>query len=70
MKLSTLLVTLGALLAATTFKWSETWDRRTLKQVYQDAKARRLRSTLYQRIATPVAAALIVVGIYLALTWR
>ena len=70
MKLSTLLITLGGLLAATTMKWSQFWDRRTLNQIYQDAKAGRLRSTSYQKIATPVAVALIVVGTYLALTWR
>jgi hypothetical protein len=70
MPLSSLLVILGGLLAATTVKWSQILDWRTLNQIYQDAKAGRLHSTWYQKIATPVAAALILVGLYLALTQR
>jgi hypothetical protein len=72
MKLSFLLICLGGLLAATTLSWSELWrwDRRSFKQLYQDARAGKLRSTLYAKIVTLVSAALTVAGIYFALTWR
>ena len=72
MKLSFLLICLGGLLSATTLSWSQLWagDRRTFKQLYQDARVGKLRSTLYAKIVTPISAGLIVAGVYLALTWR
>ena len=70
MKLSFLLITLGGLLAATGLRWSQFWDRRSLTQVYQDIKAGKQRSTLYQKIVAPVPSTLIIVGMYSAFTWR
>jgi len=70
MKLSTLLILLAGLLLATTQKWSQMWDRRTISQIYRDAKAGKQRSTLYARIIAPISLTLIVIGTYLALTWR
>jgi hypothetical protein len=70
MKLSTLLIVLGGLLSATTLKWSQIWDRRTVSEIYRDAKAGKLRSTLYAKIIAPISFILILVGMYLALTWR
>jgi hypothetical protein len=70
MKLSTLLILLAGLLLATTLKWSQVWERRTIGQIYQDAKAGKQRATLYARIIAPISLVLIIVGIYLALTWR
>jgi hypothetical protein len=70
MKTSFLLICLGGLLAATTIRWTQFPDRRSLKQVHQDIKSGKQRSTLYAKIVAPVSAALIVVGLYLALTWR
>ena len=70
MKLSFLLICLGGLLAATSLRWSPIWDRRPMKQIYQDIKAGKQRSTLYQKIVAPVSLTLIIVGLYLALTWR
>lgn len=70
MKLSTLLILLGGLLSATTLKWSQMWDRRTISQIYQDAKAGKQRATLYARIIAPISLTLILIGMYLALTWR
>ena len=70
MKLSFLLIFLGGLLAATSLRWSQIWDRRPMKQIYQDIKAGKQRSTLYQKIVAPVSLTLIIVGLYLALTWR
>lgn len=71
MKLSTLFMILGGLLAATTMKWPIiTRDKRTISQIYQDAKAGKLRSSLYAKIVAPVSLLLIIIGTYLALTWR
>lgn len=71
MKLSTLLITLGGLLAVTTRKWPIiTWDKRTIRQIYQDAKAGKLRSSLYAKIVAPLSLLLIIIGTYLELTWR
>jgi hypothetical protein len=70
MKLSTLLILLGGLLSATTLKWSQVWDRRTISQIYQDAKAGKQRATLYARIIVPISLTLILIGMYLALTSR
>jgi hypothetical protein len=70
MKLSTLVIIFGGLLSATTIKWSKIWDRRTISQVYQDIKAGKQRATVYERIVAPLSLTLIVIGMYLALTWR
>lgn len=70
MKLSTLIIILGGLLSATTLKSSQIWDRRSLREIYHDAKAGRLRPTLYAKVVAPVSLTLIIVGTYLALTWR
>jgi hypothetical protein len=70
MKLSTLLILLGGLLSATTLKWSQIRDRRTIGQIYQDAKAGKQRTTLRARISGYLSLILVLTGIYLALTWR
>jgi hypothetical protein len=71
MKLSTLLMILGGLLAATTMKRPLfTGYKRTVRQIYQDAKAGKQRSSLYAKIVAPVSLMLIVIGTYLAFTWR
>jgi len=71
MKLSALLICLGALLAATALAWSKMSSRRSAKQVYMDVKSgRELRVGVYAMIVAPVSLALIVAGLYLAFTWR
>jgi hypothetical protein len=70
MKLSFLLICLGGLLAATSLRWSQILDRRSLEQIYQDIKVGKQRSTLYQKIVAPISLTLIIVGLYLAFTWR
>jgi hypothetical protein len=70
MKLSTLLVVLGGLLSATTLKWSYIRDRRTIAEIFQDAKTGKLRTTLYAKIIVPISFILILVGMYFAVTWR
>jgi hypothetical protein len=70
MKLGTLLIVLGGLLSLTTTRWSRLWDRRTVSQIYADAKGGRLRHSTYQRVVGLTSLGLVVVGAYLALTWR
>jgi hypothetical protein len=71
MKLSTLLIALGGLLAATTVSWSQVWRlRQSFDQIYRDAKSGKLRSSLYAKIVAPLSLGLIIAGMYLALTWR
>jgi hypothetical protein len=71
MRLSTLLMLLGILLWATTWrKWSDIWDRRRLTQIYQDIKTGRQRMTLYEKLVAPVSIALMFAGIYLSITGR
>ncbi len=71
MKLSALLICLGALLAATALTWSKMSTRRSVKQVYLDVKSgRELRVGVYAMIIAPVSLVLIIAGLYLALTWR
>ncbi|MGB6488423.1 MAG: hypothetical protein WBE91_16220 [Steroidobacteraceae bacterium] len=71
MKLSALLTILGGLLAATTRKWPIfTGDKRMVGQIYRDAKAGKQRASLYAKVVAPVSLMLIIIGMYLALTWR
>jgi hypothetical protein len=71
MKLSTSLMVLAVLLTATTWKWPFfRWDDRTIGQIYQDVKAGRQRSSPYARGVAPVALLLMIISVYLALTWR
>lgn len=70
MKLSFLLTCLGGLLAATAVNWRQMWDRRTLKQIYQDVTVGTQHVSLYTKIVGPISFALIIAGIYLSLTWR
>lgn len=70
MKLSSLLILLGTLLAATSLRWSQIWERRSLKEIHQDIKVGKQRSTLYQKIVAPVSLALMIAGMYLAFTWH
>jgi hypothetical protein len=70
MKLSTLLILLGGLLLSTTLKWSQIWDRRSISQIYQDAKAGKQLTTLYARISGYISLILVLTGMYLAFTWR
>jgi hypothetical protein len=69
-KLSTLLICLGGLLAATALVWSKMSSRRSIKQVYLEVKSGRGRVGIYAMIVAPVSLALIIAGLYLALTWR
>jgi len=69
-KLSSLLICLGGLLAATTLSWSQLWDRRSVKELFRDARVGKLHSSAYAKVAAPVSFALIVSGTYLAFTWR
>jgi hypothetical protein len=69
--LGTSLIILGGLLAATTMKWPLiTRHQRTIHQIYQDARAGKMRSSPYARIVAPVSLLLIIIGMYLALTWH
>ena len=68
MRTSTLVIFAAGLLAATTIKWSELRTRRTLGDIYREAKAGRLRISPYRLIAGPASLILIIVGMYLALS--
>ncbi len=70
MKTSTLLISLGGILSATTLKWPWNWDRRTIAEIYRDSKAGKLQMSLYAKLISPISFALIIFGMYLALTWR
>jgi hypothetical protein len=70
MELSQLLMLLGGLLCATAMKWNYLGARRTPGEIFRDARAGRLRVTLYAKIVTPVGLTLMIVGIYLQLTWH
>jgi hypothetical protein len=65
---STLITSAGGLLAATAIKWSDLRTRRTLGDIYREAKAGRLRMSPYRAIAGPASLVLIVVGTYLAIS--
>ena len=70
MKLGALLICLGGLLAATGLTWSK-MSNRSIKQIYLDVKTGRMpRVGVYAMIIAPVSLALIIAGMYLALTWR
>lgn len=70
MKLSLLLICLGGLLAATALSWTQVWDRSTIKQLQQLLKSGKLPVSLYATIVAPLSLALVIAGMYLALTWR
>lgn len=70
MKLSLLLICFGGLLAATALSWTQVWDRKTIKQLQQLLKSGRLPVSLYAAIVAPLSLALVITGMYLALTWR
>jgi hypothetical protein len=70
MKLSLLLIGAGGLLAATALSWTQVWDRRTIKQLHQLLKFGKLPVTLYAKMVGPLSLMLVIVGMYLALTWR
>jgi uncharacterized membrane protein len=70
MKLSLLLICLGSLLAATALGWTPVWDRNTIKLLYQQLKAGRVPVGVYATIMAPVSLTLVLLGMYLALTWR
>jgi hypothetical protein len=67
-KTSTMITTAGGLLAATAINWSDLRTRRTLGDIYREAKAGRLRMSPYKAIAGPVSLLLIVLGTYLAIS--
>lgn len=60
----------AVLLSATTSKWSELWTgtRRTLREIYREARTGKLRSSPYQKFATVASLSLIVIGIYLLIS--
>jgi hypothetical protein len=68
MRTSTLVILASGLLAATTVKWSDPNLRRTLGGIYREAKAGRLRSSLYDRLAGVASLILMILGVYLAFT--
>jgi hypothetical protein len=70
MKLSLLLICLGGLLAATAMSWTRVWDRDTLKQLHRQLKSGKLPVGWYATIVAPTSLALVIVGMYMALTWR
>jgi hypothetical protein len=70
MKLSLLLICLGGLLAATALSWTQVWDRRTIKQLHHSLKSGKLSVSVYAKIVAPLSLALVIEGVYLALTWR
>ena len=69
-KLSTLLICLGGLLGATALVCSKMSTRRSIRQVYLEVKSGRGRVGIYAMVVVPVSLALIIAGLYLALTWR
>jgi cell division protein FtsX len=70
MKLSFLLICLGGLLAATAVSWTHVWDRGTIKHLHQQLKSGKLPVGWYATIVSPLSLMLVIVGMYLALTWR
>jgi hypothetical protein len=70
MKLSLLLICLGGLLAATALGVTQVWERGAIKQLHQLLKSGRLPVSLYAKIVGPLSLMLVIVGMYLALTWR
>jgi hypothetical protein len=70
MKLSLLLICLGGLLAATALGWTQVWERSAIKRLHQLLKSGSLPVSLYAKIVGPLALMLVIVGMYLALTWR
>jgi cell division protein FtsX len=70
MKLSLLLICLGGLLAATALSWTQVWERSSIKQLHQLLKSGSLSVSLYAKIVGPLSLTLVMVGMYLALTWR
>jgi len=70
MKLSLLLIGLGSLLAATALSWTRVWDRNSIRQLHQALRTGQLRVGIYAMIVAPVSLALVIAGMYLALTWR
>jgi len=69
-KLSLLLICLGGLLAATALGFTPVWDRGAIKQLHQQMKRGKLPVSLYAKIVGPLSLMLVIVGMYLALTWR
>jgi hypothetical protein len=70
MRSSTLIIIAGGLLSATTFSWSElrSQGHRRISDIYRDAKAGRIRSSLYRKFASLASLILIIVGLYLAIS--
>jgi hypothetical protein len=68
MRTSTLVILAAGLLSATTLKWSELKRNQTLGQIYKEAKAGRLRMSAYKKFASLASFAMIVFGMYLALS--
>lgn len=68
MKTSTLLILAAGLLAATTFKWSDPRLRQNLGDLYREAKAGRLRTSTYRKLAGFASLVLIIVGMCLAIS--
>jgi hypothetical protein len=70
MRSSTLIIIAGGLLSATAIDWSElqSQGQRRISDIYRDAKAGRIRSSLYRKLATLASLVLIVVGFYLAIS--
>ena len=66
MRSSTLIIIAAGLLSATTFKWSELKIRRTMTDIYREAKAGRLRTSPYRKVTGLASLILIIVGMYLA----
>ncbi len=68
MRTSVLLIIAATLLTSTTFRWSELRPQRTLSELYREAKAGRLHTSAYRKIASLASWILIIVALYLALS--
>ena len=71
MKLGTALLLIGLLLSLTTRKsmWP-TIDKRTIGQIYTDAKTGSLRSSRYKKVIAMISILLAIIGTYLSITSR
>jgi hypothetical protein len=46
------------------------WDRKSIRRLHQQLKSGKLPVGLYATVMAPLSLALVITGMYLALTWR
>ena len=68
MKTSNLLILAAGLMAATTVRWAELRGRRTLGDIYREARTGRLRISAYRKVVTVASLILMLLGLYLAVS--